>query len=432
MPDAPAAPVAPPPEAETPQVAPAQPQSPEPEPSPTTKSWRDAIDALPDFETPPLPEKKPELGEKPEVRERIQAAEKKPEKAPEPKPERAEAPKPEKQPEKAPEKEDDLPPFRTNAELRKWAKERHAFARETENKLKQAETQLAELQATAPKTQAEAGLMAQQIPELQKRIDQYEQILELQSFEHSTKYQKEYAAPYYSARDKAYREISEMMVSVPTGQVDEEGKPTFSKRPATKEDFDKIYALPRAQAREAAKEMFGEDANDVMAMRKHISDLAEKAQSAIVERRENWSKVKQEEEAKKAQEDVAIQRMWQETVEAVSKDPKGSAYWGKRDNDPEWNKKLELGFQTGHQFFGEYRDNLSPKDRVEYDAYILHAIAMGPALAYDNAKLRSELAALKSENAELRGSSPGAPAPVSEEPAPKERGLIEALDALSD
>lgn len=402
----------------TPEVVPVNP----PSPSPTTKSWTDALDALPDIDTPEPPKPSPEP-----PKPAAEPAKPEPEKAEPEKPEvtepaKAEVPKPSPQ--------DTMPQFRTNKELREWAKKRDREAVQAEEKRQELERKLAELERVVPKSQEGAELLSQKLAEAQRKLSEHEQLIEMQAFEHSAKYQKEYAEPYYNAREKAYRDISEMMVSEPTGEMDEDGNPVVKKRAATNADFDRIYALPRAQARELAKQLFGEDANDVMLHRRTISELAEKAQAALNDRRQNYAKYKQDELATKNQQQIAIDGLWKTANERISSDPKRAVYWGEDKSDPEANKALAQGFQLADEFFSEKRDQMSPEDRVEFDAYIRHSIAMGPRLAYRLNKANAQIKALTDEIAQLRGSTPGAPAPTAIETPSPPKSIMDRIDAM--
>ena len=418
-------PVAPAPEstpAPTPPQ-PAQPAAPAAPAAPARKSWSEALDALDELAVPIKQEPAKPAPTKAE------AAPASPPKEPEAK--KAEA-KPAEKPAEPVQEKDDLPPFRTNAELRKWAKERNAAAATAEARRTELEGRLKELESVVPKSQQDSELLAQQIAQAQQRIQQYEQLVEVQAVEHSQKYQKEYAEPYYAARAKAEKEITELLVNEPTGEADEEGNPKMRQRPATVNDFNKIYSLPRAQAKQLAKQMFGDDADEVMGHRKTVSDLAEKAQEALVDRRKNFQTYKQQEESKKAQEQIAIQKLWETANEQISKDPKRAMYWGEDPDDPEANKALASGFKLADEFFSEERDNMKQADRVEFDAYIRHTIAMGPRLAYKVKKLEAENNALKEENSQLRGSAPGAPQPIGAETKPKDKNLFESISELPD
>lgn len=417
MPDLLEPPVAPVAAPVTPEAAPATP----PSPSPTTKSWTDALDALPDIDDAPAAKPEPPKAAPVKAKEEVKPAEVAPVKKDEPK-----ADKPVEKPE-----QDGLPAFRTNQELRKWAKERNAAAAAAESKRIELENRLKELETIEPRSRESAEVLAQQLAAAQQRLAQHEQLIEMQSFEHSEKYQKEYATPYYEAMSRAEKRIGEMLVSEPTGEEDENGQPAMKKRPATKADFLKIYNLPYAQADELAAAMFGRSAERVMAMREQISDLAEKAQAALTDRRQNYSKYRQEEQANQSQRQIGIQRLWKTANEQISQDPKRAQYWGEDKEDPESNKALASGFKLADEFFSEKREQMSQEQRVEFDAYIRHTIAMGPRLAYKVNKLSVENKVLKDEIAQLRGSAPGAPKPVSDEVAPtKPSSTDAAIDAM--
>lgn len=390
-----------------------------PEASPGQKSWTDALEGLDSTESP---EPKLEPSKDPEAPKTPPEAIKEPPKA---------TPKQDKPPEPARDA-DGMPTFRTNAELRKWAKERNAAAAAAEAKKTELENKVKQLESVVPKSQQDGELLAQKLADAQNRLAQHEQLIELQAFEHSEKYQKEYATPYYEAMARAEKRVSEMMVSEPTGEMDANDQPIVKKRPATKDDFLKIYKLPYAQAEELAATMFGRSAERVLAMRENISDLAEKAQQAIADRKANFAKYRQEEQATQSQQQIAIQNLWKTANDQISKDPKRALYWGEDKDDPEANKALAKGFQLADEFFSEKRDQMTPDQRVEFDAYIRHSIASVPRLAYKLHKLTAELKARNEEIAQLRGSAPGAPKPVGEEQSPKDKDLNAALSELPD
>lgn len=406
------------PAAPAPETVPVTP----PSPSPTTKSWTDALDALPDIDDAPAVKPEPAKAAPEKPKDEAKPADTTPAKP---------AEKPDAKPD-VKQDQDGLPAFRTNQELRKWAKERNAAAAAAESKRVELENKLKELETRVPKTEQGAELLAQQLADAQKRLEQHEQLIEVQSFEHSQKYQKEYAAPYHAARQKAYKDVAEMMVNEPTDLLDDEGNPKMRQRAATQADFDRIYSLPRAQARELAKKMFGDDdAAEIMAHRRNISELAEKAQAALDDRRKNFGTYKQQEMAQRSQQEIAIQGLWKTANEKISQDPKRAVYWGEDKEDPEANKALAGGFKLADEFFSEKRDQMSPQDRVEFDAYIRHTIAMGPRLAYKLNKFMAECKALKEEIAQIRGSAPGAPAPISDEqPVKKPDSMDSAIDAM--
>lgn len=360
------------------------------------------------------------------------AAPKPPTPAAEPK---APAAAPDKSEPTAPEKVegDGLPKFQTNKDLRKYAGEQLRAAKEAAAKVTEYENRVKELEAKVPQSQQGAELLAAQLAEANAKLAQHEQTVEAIAFENSAKYQTEYAKPYYDALARAEKEVAEFTVNEPTGEVDENEQPMMKQRPATKADFQKIYNLPRTQAWDLAEKMFGpRDAKEVMDHRKTISELAEKAKTAVQERRTNYKAVKEREQAQESTKRIGIDRLWKTANETISKDPKRAQYWGDDKDDPESNKALANGFKLADEFFSEKRDQMKPEERVEFDAYIRHTIAMGPRLAYKVNKLTAALKARDEEIAQLRGSVPGAPKPTGEEAPKTPSSTQSAIDALGN
>lgn len=179
------------------------------------KHWTQALDEidLPDKEAPKAPPAKAPEAKAPEPEKA------KPKEAP-----KTETKQPEKKVEPAAEPKDELPPFRTNQELRKWAKDRHVAATVSEKKLAEYEAKLKELESRVPKTEQGAELVAQQIVEAKKKIESYERIIEMQAFEHSEKYRKEYYDPWWNAMSKAEKEVGELLITEPTGEQEPTGE----------------------------------------------------------------------------------------------------------------------------------------------------------------------------------------------------------------
>lgn len=395
------------------------------EPTPTTKSWREALDAI---EVPDEPAEKTTETKSTAPPEKPAATKTAVTKAPD------KAPVEKKEPEKKVEEvKDDLPPFRTNQELRKWAKERHAAAVAAENRHKELEAKLQELQTTVPKTQQGAEALAQQLVETKKKLEHYQRIIDLQSPEISDEYQDKFVKPWQTLKAKTTKRIATFTVNEATGDIDPETeKPVVKQRQATAADFDRIYSAPPSQVRQLAREMFGEDSGEVLAMRERLSEIYENASEWLNDKRENYSKYKEEKEAELTTKQIAIQKLWHTANEAISKDPKRAEYWGEDPNDPEANKALATGFKLADEHFSAKRDQMNDEERVEFDAHIRHVIAMGPRLIYTVKKLKSENAALRAEIEDLRGSEPGSPKAVSEETAPRDKSVMERLSELPE
>lgn len=351
---------------------------------------------------------------------------------PEAKPAKPDAPKTAPQPE-AKTEPDQIPAFQTNKDLRKWASERHKAALQLERDLSGLRTELDGLKKLQPQTQSDATRLAEQIARQQETIGQYEQVLAVHAFENSPKYAQEFRQPYVEALNKAYEDISELVVNVPTGEKDENDEPVMRQRAATKQDFDYIYRLPRAQARQAAKQMFGDDADEVMDHRRKVNELADRAIKAVEAHKTNYKKVIEEEQGKQAQSRQAMSALWSKANEQISADPRFSHLWGEDKEDPDFNTALAKGFQMADMFFSDERDKMKPADRVVFDANIRHRVAAFSGLAHRVTKLKSALDAANATIAELKGSKPGAPTPSGGAPAkPAITDSIAGIDTLPE
>ncbi len=272
------------------------------------------------------------------------------------------------------------------------------------------------------------GAMAQ----MQKQIADYERALATHVFEQSPKYINDFQKPFISARDKAYRSVEELLVSEPTGEMDENGEPKMRQRQATKRDFDYIYSLPRAQARQAAKKLFGDDSDEVMEHRRNMSDLAEKAIEAVETHKKNYAEETQAAMARQTQERNATAQLWRTANEKISADPRFQALWGDDPDDPDSNEALANGFKMADVFFSEERDKLSNQDRVLFDANIRHRIAAFSRLAHKVNKLKVELDAANTTIEQLRGSAPGKPMADGAKPKTEPKTWEEGIAALPE
>ena len=416
--DPPVAPAAAPdsPAPATPEAAPAA----APSPSPATKAWTDAWDAL-DLPDAPAPKPEPPKAtpekpvEKPEAASPVKPVEKEADK-----------------PAEKPKADDELPAFRTNKEVREFAKAQRRAAKTAESKLVELENKLKELEAVVPKSQQGAELLAQQLADARKQIEEHEREREMTEFEKSKNYRENFFQPWVNAKSEAQAEMIQFSVNEKTSELDEDGNPIIKKRQATAKDFDIIYGTPDDQVREKARAMFGEDYADVLAIRRTVGSLAKKATVAIDDHAKNLNTHRQQEMAQKSQQEIALNGLWKTANEKISQDPKRAMYWGEDKDDPDANKALANGFKLADEFFSEKRENMGTADKVEFDAYIRHTIAMGPKLAYKLNKAMAENQALKDEVAQLRGSAPGTPKPISEEQAPATKGFYEQLNELPD
>lgn len=319
--------------------------------------------------------------------------------------------KPASKPQTPPETDDQEPPAQGKAsDLRNWGKRQMEKAKKLDGELKALKAKLAEVEQQKP--EGDAKVLAEELANTKKRLEEYEGNLRLVKYERSQEYDEKYRKPYQKAIQTAYADLGELTVQTVNPETEE-----VTERPATQADFDEIYSLPLAQATKLAKQKFGDLASIVLGHRSTIKNLAKAAVDAIEEHKGKAVEQEKQMTAQQAAQQQQRLAMWQKVNEEL--ETKYSKWFGKHDGDEEWNTALAKGREIADLAFSD-RQGLSPQQNVVLDAQIRHRASAFPALKVRVTKLEGELAAAQKTIEELRGSSPGKPKPSSEAPAGKE------------
>jgi hypothetical protein len=361
----------------------------------------------------------------------------KPEQASNPSDGKPTAPKPDARPDKpaakpdakptvkADESDDALPAAGTPTQLRQFAQRQQQKAKKLATELEQLRSEVTKLK-TQPADEKTVAL--EEMTKLQKRVEEQENLLRTVKYEQSTEYKEKYEKPYQTAYTRAIGELSELTVLVPN--PDDPDNPT--ERPATRADFDEIYHAPLGKAARLANEKFGPAANIVLAHKQEIRRLGQAAMDAIEEHKGKGAEAEKTQAAQTQQQREAMKRMLSKAEEGfVAKNPQ---LYGERDDDPEGNELLSKGKAFANALYGD-RSNLSPQQKVMYDARARMWVSAFPRLQRDLKAIQSQLAERDKVIAELRSSAPGKPAKLGGA-APKGKDdyvpAMEALDALPE
>ena len=141
---------------------------------------------------------------------------------------------------------------------------------ETERKLKE-ELRTALTEGTKKEVAEARAALEKERDEIKAKYEEMETKVRHLDYTRSNDYVDRYQKPIATAWQKATKAMGELKVN------NEDG----SKRDATAADLTKVLQITNgSDAREAAKAMFGEDAGDVMALRRGILDLYEQADQA--------------------------------------------------------------------------------------------------------------------------------------------------------
>lgn len=390
-----------------PPASPAPPTAPDPPAEPPKPSFRPLEDDLaefaggeppkpPDDPKPPEGEPKPPEGESkpPEGEPKPPEGEPKPPETPED--DYLGVPKPKEEP-KPPEKPEDPPTGPLKApELRaEYAK--------VKQRLAEAEKELGSYKSGGkPVDDGEKKVYLEQIDTLKKQLEEATGHVKAVAYEQSDEYKQKYEKPFIDAWQDGAQQVTTFNVTDVEGNV----------RKGTPEDFTAIMQQPdNEQAANMAQEMFGANAFYVLAQRRDILKLHGQRTRALEEFRATLSerekqalemrqKQAQELEARKTQS-VALFKQF--NTQAVEKYPE---LFAPVPGDEEGNALLEKGYRDADLAFSGAPD-MPHEKRVALHSAIRNRAAVFSRLVYQLKGKDSEIAALKAELEEIRGSTPG-------------------------
>lgn len=269
-----------------------------------------------------------------------------------------------------------------------------------EKRTKELERQLAETleKVTDPER---AAATAKRLEAAEARAKELEEHIRFVDYSKSEEFATKYRQPYEEAWAKAGRDLSELKVVVDA---------TGATRPATLDDLHALATMPLGEARARANEMFGDAADDVMAHRRAIRELADAQNKALDDAKKTGA------ERTKSQTEAA-QRAAQEAVElfrrAIDEDTAKYDFLRAKDGDDEWNTSLDKATKFVEGAWGTSASDpkLTPEQRAEivrrHVAIRNRAIAFTP-LKLEIKRLKAEVATLQKTVADYKGAEPGA------------------------
>lgn len=245
------------------------------------------------------------------------------------------------------------------------------------------------------------------LAEREKRLTELEQEIKYVNYSKSEEFKTKYQQPYEKQWQRTMAELGELTVETADGGT----------RPLAANDILDLVNAPLGKAHELAVERFGELATEVMAHRKEIRKLFDEQSQALDDARKNGVLRDKEQGEKQAKEfsevSGSIKETWSKANEEVTVDPKYGAYFTPVDGDQEGNLRLAKGFELADRAFSEnpLAPGLTGEQRqaiVRRHAAVRNRAAAFGRLTYQNGQLKSELASIKKQLAEYKGSEPPA------------------------
>lgn len=248
----------------------------------------------------------------------------------------------------------------------------------------------------------------EQVTRFEARVKELEDEIRYVNFEKHPDFIKDFQKPYERAWEVATKELSEIAITDPqTRQV----------RAATADDLTALVYMPLGQAREAANQVFGYFADDIMSHRKEIRALLEKKQNALKDAKENGGarEKAQRESHERAMGELnkSITTTWEKVNAAALEDPKYGSYFKPKEGDQEWNQRLSKGFQMTDQAFSENPSDprLTPEQRasaIKRHAAVRNRAASWGAVRFWGEQGWARVAELEKELAEFKSTTPPA------------------------
>jgi hypothetical protein len=294
------------------------------------------------------------------------------------------------------------PNFKTNKELRTWAEKQGDAAFKATRELETLRKEVETLRKNRQSGDVEA--LTKTNADLTKKVEDYEKELRVTRYASSDEYRNKYQAPIQNKTAKAFKLVQDLTVET----VDPNDPEKKTSRQGTKADFQAIYSAPnRSAARKLAKQLFGEDADDVIRYRDEINDLVESANEAEETYKSEGQKAEQQNQAQNLKEIQSRNAMWIEANKGYRNNPKIARHFNEDPDDAEFNTKLKSGYEFIDEFFGPSRSKYTPQQLIIADTKIRNRAAALPAVIYRLEKAEAANAEKDQIIEKLRGSSPG-------------------------
>lgn len=353
----------------------------------------------------PAPEAAPAVPEQPQTPSGIEAAMKDFEAVTTPKPKEAALAKPDAKAEPAkPEakpvtgKPEAAPAKAEKADI--WSKapgnlkgEHFKTVRQLETKISDYEKRIKEIESKPKETQADTKL----VEDYQKRIADYEKKVAALDFRSSEAFKKEHTERINAEYQDHIKEVASLRIH----SKDADGVETT--RPATKEDFDRLFSLPPAE-RDAAIATFGPSVYTVAGMYRSLVGMTRASERAIADHAAKAELLAKEQSLKADREKGEYQIEYDNAIKSL--ETHYPQYFAKDENDPEASEALANGYKYVDNILSKM-DAMTQKDRAEYNAVIRARVAGFARSTLDNNRLRTEVESLKEELAKYRKSDPG-------------------------
>jgi len=232
-------------------------------------------------------------------------------------------------------------------------------------------------------------------------LEKQQQALQAELYARDYRESPEFKAKYQGKADKVFQSISNELKSIQVN--DENGSP----RPATLADFSKIRALGDSQVeqRRMAKQIFGDDADVVIAAARELKTIEDAANDEIEAKRANFQS-EREQSQKRQQEELQTGNQVFTNYDKLLVE-KFPAYFAPVEGNDEFNKALQEGLKFVDSNSTGFNQK-TPEQRAQSAAMMRRFAAAFPAMQVMIKQLSSQVGEYKERVEKLQGSDPGA------------------------
>lgn len=230
-----------------------------------------------------------------------------------------------------------------------------------------------------------------EVKKLRDQLSAAETELRYLDYTKSQEFKDKFEKPYQDAFSDAVEEVRELRVTNADGQS----------RPATEADFQRILAADHQEVRELANGMFGEYANDVLALRRKLIDMNRNANREAKRYREGAAEREKARAVKQQEEREGLEKLWKSKVAEVGERYK--QFFGEVDGDDEYNESLRDGYK---RVDSANSPDLPLEEKVTRLAVVRHKAAAFGAQVLLNKRLQARVTELEEALKEYEKSIP--------------------------
>jgi hypothetical protein len=241
------------------------------------------------------------------------------------------------------------------------------------------------------------------ITTLEARNQELENEIRFTNYEKSKEYQEQYNKPYMEAWDRAVGELNELTITDANGHV----------RQAGAKDLLILAKMPLGEAREYAEAKFGKAADDVMAHRRVVRELANKQHKALEEARSNGGEREKqqnlERETKERANSEKIAKEWHSiNAEARSKYEFLKPVEGQQERNEKLEKAIKFVDDSLNLNLSQAKTEQERQDILRRHSALRNRAIGFSVLKHENKSLKAEIEDLKKSLAEFQTSEPTA------------------------